>query len=329
MSIQYLFTDGTPDQTKVTVHTRIAPLVEHEMATEAVRTHIERLARGYQFVEPSVGVIGFRLPHDLIATVCEMIKAGKNVKSTMARGYESKGVARDTYVKELDRFLGTLSAFHSGSMDIFVLMVYSTTANRKKKRGKLVTLLATPPTILHLREVRESLAESVDPGLEFHAPVSDAIKGLISSVRWAVEACAFYHTDSAQFIEVHFQPLSLHPEIRFNTGRNLAAMANQPWIYRLLNHATHTLAQGFFADDEPPIFVSIIFGPAHFVFTGVKIRSEDALPDSASADPVRAADPPSKTNASDAPGADTPSPGRDLPTPTDGSPTRPDRPQAS
>lgn len=327
--MRYFFEDGTPDRVKATARGRMDAHVQREMVTEEVRTHMARLARGYKFVDPAVGVFGIRLPHDLIAKVTFMYGAGKRVDPTMARGYESGGVSRNTYVKELKKFLGTLNAFYAGAMDVFVLMVYSTTSTRKKKKRRLVTLYATPPTILHLPEIRASFAGAVDPGLEFHAPLSEEVKGVISSVRWAVEACGFYHTDSAQFIEIHFEPFSLYPQIRFNTGRNLARMANQPWVYRLLNQASHTVARGYFADDEPPIFVSVIFGPGHVVFTGVKLRSADAPPHTATADPVRAAAPPSKTSVSDGAAADTPGPEPDRSTPTDGSPATPDRPQAS
>lgn len=328
MSIQYLFEDGTSDRAKVTTQKRVEPLVKAEMRTEEVLTHIVRLARGYDFTLPGVGVLGIRLPRPLISKVCSMFRAGTNIDPTMARGYESWGVARNTYVKELEKFLGILGAFYSGTMEVFVLMIHSLTASRKKKR-KLVTLLASPPTIFHLREVRESFIGALDTELVFNAPLSPEIKGVVSSVRWAIEACALFHTDSAQFIEIHFQPMNLHPEIRFNTGRILATMTNNPWICNLLNMATFSVAQGFFEDDDPPIFVSIIFSPEQTAFTGVKIRSEDPPPYTASAGPAPVVEPSSKTNAPDGPATDTPGPGPEPPTPTDGSPTTPDRPRAS
>jgi hypothetical protein len=326
MSIRFRWYADDSDLVQRGIRKWVEPLARKELEKSHVKQHLARVARKYLVTWPDVVVKGVRLPQDLLFRVVNMVQKGKMVSLDLAHSYETKGVKRGFYRMELKGLLHTLHSFWSGGEEAVGLMLFSRTAGPRKKK-KLKTILNFPSTMLHVPKLRGIYEQIVDEDLQFSVSLPRAIAGLISSARWAIEAAKFCFTDSAYFIELQFKDDAPTPEVRFNTGRELSANPLTPWVAGLLNSATYTIADQFFAKDEAPIFISVILGPRHHVFTGVRVAGQSAGTSGTSPAPGPAE--PEGTDGPDGSAADSPAPEPDTSTSIGASPSSPDRPPPS
>lgn len=309
-----MWDEDDKDAVRAGVRERMEPGVNKELEKEWVQSHLSRVCRAYSIPDPGVGVLGVRLPQDLLFETLDRVQVGQPVYPATARAYETKGAK--TYVGELEKLLALLHAFRTGAMEVCVLMLYSRTAGPRKKG--LRTLLTVPPTVLHIPLVRAAFRLAVDPEVRFSNTPPRGVAGIISSVRWAVEAAAFFHIDSAYFIELEFPLGEGKPIVRFNTGQGLASVPATPWVAALLNFATQTVDGDFFGEGDPPIFVSVILSPGHYFVTGVTIA--DARARTGTPSPAPSPDAPEGTGGPDGPAATPPLPEPRSSTPTGVSP---------
>lgn len=283
MEVTFLWGPEEPSQKeKDALLKRYKPLVIKEIETDHVATHLRNLERGLGSSGSRVLAAGFSLPRDLIQQLitwkpkldpktrtmrkldipymCEPYVSGNNNKQKKMHA-------------EASRMVFLLQQFMAGTLNGFVLVVFSRWFSKKPW---LYTFTTVPETILHIENVRNGLRALVDPRLEFSAPISDEIKGMLGLVRWAYDAACLCATDSAYFVEIQFPNVSLVPTVRFNTGRVLNKIENNPWVNQLLRFAVWTVEQNFFREDEPVVFFSIILSTRHRVFTGVRVTDVEA-----------------------------------------------------
>lgn len=302
-----------------------------EASKKKVLTHLRYMHRGLGKEASKILAAGFRLPGGLMSRIIAWRpKFNKGTWSKMpvlkmCQGFCDSSSRVKSMSKEAMRLRFLVQSFMSGTMDAYVLILFSRWSGKKKW---VRTMMTVPPTLMHVSWMREKFRQEIDPEIEFSVQLAPEIQGLIGRVRWAIDSAHQCVTDSAYFIEVQLPNIHMEPQVRFNTGRILKNIQT-PWVGQLLQFAYLTVEQGFFEPDEPIVIMSLILSAELRLVTGVRLRAGEASSSTEPADPAPADPDPPGSDAPDGAGADTPGSGPDSPPPTGASPAEPHPPAAS